>query len=212
MIKLIVYDLDGTLIDSAIIILDLLNFMRKSLNKNSLTKDEILPLLSIGGEKMIAAALGVNELEVPLYLEKFRNEYFTIPTPQDSLYPGVRSVLIDLSIKYRLAICTNKPRRLTEKVLIETNLREFFTFIIAGDDLISKKPHPQNLRACINHFGLKPQELILVGDSTVDLELALSCDVKFVHFLPGYNDGVNKNQCFSQINNHIDLIMLLKEL
>ena len=212
MIKLIVYDLDGTLIDSAKIILQLLNLMRNSLNKNNLTKVEIFPFLSVGGEKMIKEILKVNELEIPLYLNKFRNEYFKIKTPEDSIYPDVRHVLEYLSDKYSLAICTNKPRKLVEKILFETNLYKFFAFISAGDDLITKKPHPENLKIIMKYFKVTAPELLLVGDSTVDQELALSCDVKFIHYLPGYNDGVKKNQCSFQINHHNQLIKLLKDL
>ena len=212
MIKLIVYDLDGTIIDSAPIVLLLINQFRSLLNKDNLIMKEVLPFLSIGGEKMIKSSLDINDLEIPSFLEKFRNDYFKMPTPQDSLYPGIRNVLENLSQNYSLAICTNKPRKLVEKILIETELADFFTFISAGDDLITKKPHPHNLKICMDHFSVTAQDLFLVGDSTVDLALALSCNVKFIHFIPGYNDGININQCYSQMSHHNEIFNLLQML
>lgn len=210
MIKLIVYDLDGTLIDSASVVVDLLNTFRKKLNKTPLEKEKLIPWLSLGGEKMIEKALEINALEASIYLKRFRTLYAEIPTSIESIYPGVVQVLDILYVNYHLAICTNKPRALAEKVLREAGLVKYFLFMNAGDDLLTKKPHPDNLQNCISHFSVKSNEVLFVGDSTVDQELARLCDVNFVHYLPGYDDGVKENGFTYRIKDHADLLPIIK--
>jgi phosphoglycolate phosphatase len=211
-IKLIVYDLDGTLIDSAGVVVDLLNALRKNLNKTVLEKEELIPWLSLGGEKMIEKALEINALDASTYLKKFRTMYAEIPTTIKSIYPGVIDVLDTLYMNYDLAICTNKPRVLAEKVLREARLSKYFSYVQAGDDLITKKPHPDNLYSCIGHFSVKSNEVILVGDSTIDQELARLCDVHFVHYSLGYDDGVKENKFTYRINDHAELLPIIAGL
>jgi phosphoglycolate phosphatase len=206
----VIYDLDGTLIDSASVVHKILNHRRAQLNKPPLERHTLLPWLSLGGEELIAAALELNAAQVDDELHNFRAEYAVSPTPFDSVYPGVRETLMQLvQAGVGLAICTNKPRHLARKVLQETQLQDYFAFVSAGGDLPMKKPHPQNLQVCLEFFGAKPSEILYVGDSTVDQQLCQALGVPFVHFLAGYNDGINSNQVCYKITNHLEIMRLV---
>lgn len=212
MINLVVYDLDGTLIDSAEIVLYILNQMRKESGKQPIDRVNLLPWLSLGGEALVINALGLiqNHDNVGNYLDEFRYRYSKCVTQRTAVYPGVHETLdflIGAGIK--LALCTNKPRNLAEKVLCETELLNKFSFISAGGDLLTQKPSPDNLLICLKNFGILPSNTIFVGDSTVDQMVSNLTKVKFVHYAPGYNDGVHEKNLL-KINHHEELLNIIK--
>ncbi len=210
-IRLIVYDLDGTLVDSADLVQKILNDIRLELGKEILDRSAFIPWISLGGEDLIRTALSIPEKDVNKYLQEFRSRYLSLPTPKESIYEGVIDCL-DYLIQenYYLAICTNKPRKLAEKVLNETRLSRFFGYINAGGDLPIKKPHEQNIIQCLDYFGVQNSEAIMVGDSTVDQELASNASILFVHYEYGYNDGVKKDLAALVLSKHLDLIEFLQ--
>ena len=209
MIKLIVYDLDGTLLDTAIVVLDLINLFREELKKPKLSQKEILPWLSMGGQKMIENALDLDANNSMNYLDKFRKKYLNTLTPKGCIYPEVEKTLEVLSKEYYLSICTNKPRKLAEKVLKETNLNDYFNYMCAGDDLTTKKPNRANLENCLEYFSVRENETVYVGDSTVDQKLANACKVKYLQYCPGYDDGVVHDYNTYKMQKHSDILNLV---
>lgn len=205
-IKLVVFDLDGTLVNSGAIILDLLNELRQELGHPLITYKEVVPLLSLGGEKLIESGLNVGEADVAQYLKIFRENYKKRPTPSDSIFEGVLDLLSELSNrKIHLAICTNKPRFLAEKVLKELLIDSYFSVICADGDLSTKKPNPANLQYCINAFDVSPSQSLLVGDSRVDQDLALACGAPFAWFTAGNDDGVDPLKVSFRFDKFVDL-------
>lgn len=213
MVKLIVYDLDGTLIDSAKIVCSVLNQIRAESGLVDLKLEKLVPWLSMGGEDLVANALEIPIQDVEQKLVEFRKRYSELITPEDSLYPGIKETLNDFSNSgYQLAVCTNKPRALAEKALRETELNSFFTYMSAGGDLPHKKPHPETLLSCLSYFRVKSLDAMLVGDSTVDQQLARAAKVAFVQFLPGYDDGIVLSNPKMKIDHHGKLGNLVSEL
>lgn len=210
MTKLVIYDLDGTLIDSASVVISILNQMKCELGGSPIDKVELIPWLSLGGESLIINALGVSNGEASTYLEDFRVRYLQIPTPKSAVYPGVYQALDSLEAAgVNLAVCTNKPRRLAEKVLHEAGLIDKFTFMSAGGDLPTQKPNPKNLEICLDYYGALPKDILFVGDSTIDQDVCLSLDAPFVHYTPGYDDGVDGDKVHYKIEHHSELIGLI---
>jgi len=209
--KLIIYDLDGTLVDSASVVAEILNEIRTELGKSPLSKEDFYPWLSLGGEDLVANGLGVSQKNISSYLTEFRHRYMNQATPTDCVYDGVFDSLEYLKkANVYLALCTNKPRALAEKVLIDSGLKGYFEFIVAGGDLPNKKPHPSNLFSCQNYFGVCSEQMMLVGDSKVDQELASNSNVPFIFYPHGYDDGVDVKFVCSRIDNHKDIINLCK--
>lgn len=207
MTNLVIYDLDGTLIDSAAVVMSILNQMRNEIGKQPIAKNDLVPWLSLGGESLVIKALEIGEVDALTYLDDFRARYLRVPTPISTVYPGVHETLNELlEMEISLAVCTNKPRRLAEKVLDETGLLDKFSFMSAGGDLPTQKPNPNNLAICLEYYGSPPVEAILVGDSTVDQALSLALGVPFAHYLPGYDDGVSNGKINYKIKHHLELI------
>ena len=207
--RLIVYDLDGTLVDSASVVVSILNEMRIELGKKPLSKDVFYPWLSLGGEDLVGNGLGVSQNNVSSYLTEFRIRYLKLPTHSDCVYDGVFESLDYLKkTNFFIALCTNKPRSLTEKVLVESGLKDYFQFIVAGGDLPNKKPNSSNLISCQNYFGVNSGETVLVGDSKVDQKLASNLNVPFIFYPHGYDDGVDVEFIYSRLEKHTDIINL----
>lgn len=213
MYSTIVYDLDGTLIDSAITVTTLLNELRAEYGLGQLTINDYRPWLSIGGKAMLAAALNMNESEASSLLPLFRTRYLNLPTDTSTVHSDVHPTLLNLkSAGIRLGLCTNKPRVLTEKVLTETALGEFFEFVCAGQDLPTSKPHPENLNVCLRALNSAPGNTLVVGDSRIDQLLAKNCGSDFAFFSGGYDDGVQVDADMVTIHHHPEIFKLFPSL
>jgi phosphoglycolate phosphatase len=209
MYSTIVYDLDGTLVDSAATVAGLLNALRTEHGLSPLERCAYTPWLSIGGNAMVAAALGIPESDAPLLLADFRARYEAVPTDPATLYPAVHKTLSKLKAAgIRLGLCTNKPRPLTDKILTDTGLGKYFGTVCAGLDLPTAKPHPENLRVCLKALGSRPESTIVVGDSRVDQLLAEACGTDFAFFSVGYDDGVRQEACTMILQDHEEIYNL----
>ncbi len=126
------------------------------------------------------------------------------------MYPEVREVLDYLyNHSYALAICTNKPRKLVDKILTELKLYPYFHFILAGDDLPTSKHHPENLFTCLKNLDLDANHSFYIGDSTVDQILALRTQTPFGFYKNGYDDGVELKKAHLVLNTHSDVLKIL---
>lgn len=213
MYSTVVYDLDGTLIDSAVAVTALLNDMRAEQALPPLAINDYIPWLSIGGKAMLAAALGISQAAADPWLEDFRARYLNQPTDPATVYPDVHLTLSTLrSADIRLGLCTNKPRALTEKILAETGLDIFFDVVSAGQDLTTSKPHPDNLNICLHSLSSLPKETLVIGDSRIDQRLAEVCGTSFAFFAGGYDDGVQVETCKLTIHHHSEIFKLFSSI
>jgi 2-phosphoglycolate phosphatase len=200
-IEAVVFDLDGTLIDSAPTIAALINGMRAERSMGMLPVEAYRRWVSLGATDLIKRSLGDNGSEVSQLVDDFRARYRAHPTPVETLYPAVRDTIVALSSAgVLLAVCSNKPEHLCRKILDETALAGFFGAIVGGDTALSPKPARDPLDYALNKMGADASRAIFVGDSTVDQRTASACGVPFVFFASGYDDGVDRLSVWEQID------------
>ena len=212
MFNAVIYDLDGTLVDSAPVVAAVLNKLRRKIGLPALPQKSYYRWISMGGLELVGNALNVPPNRSEVYLSEFRAMYLDEPVPMNSLYPGVHDVLQLLkNSEIKLGICTNKPRKLAEKVLKDTGITQFFDHVVAGDDLPTKKPHIDNVNASLKALGAAPRRTLFVGDSTVDQRSAENAGIAFAFFSLGYDDGVNQTRTAFNFDEHSDLIMQLNK-
>ncbi len=196
-VKTIAFDLDGTLIESASIVGDILNSMRRERGLAPLGSDRYRVWSSRGGNYLVGHALEAGPEAVGALLDEFRRRYHELPTPMESVFPGARELLEQLTdAGRRLAICSNKPQRLCHKLLDETGLIRFFGAIVGGDTLDKSKPDPTPLTHALSRLGGETDTALMIGDSAVDQRTADAAGVRFAFFTGGYDDGVDRAKAY----------------
>ncbi|TRW96219.1 phosphoglycolate phosphatase [Paracoccus sp. M683] len=187
----VVFDLDGTLIDSAPDIHAAVNAVLRDEGARQLTLDEIRGFIGGGVDLLwqrVVAATGLPAARHRDFLASFMSRY-SRSTGLTRLYPGVAEALASLLDRgHPLGICTNKPMQPTRAVLDHFGMTDLFAVVIAGDSLGERKPHPAPLRAALQQLGAAPEDpqAIYVGDSEVDAETAAAVPVPLMLFTGGY--------------------------
>jgi phosphoglycolate phosphatase len=190
---LVVFDLDGTLIDSAPDMHRAVNLMLADLGCAPLSLPEIRTMVGDGASALIARALAARQCvtaDPAKALEEFLQHYEANPTAVTKTFPGVSETLERLqAFGLTLAICTNKPSHLTHMILERLGISRFFVRVIAGDTLPFRKPDPRALFEVLNVFGTPPAAALMVGDSEVDAATAHAANVPFILMTYGYHRG-----------------------
>jgi phosphoglycolate phosphatase len=189
-LEAVVFDLDGTLVDSAPAIAATLEQMRKKRGiRAMLDIARVRQWVSGGAEELVRNALGTMAGDNAADVAEFRAVYAAADTPPESLYPGIAETLEELATQgLRLGVCSNKPQKLCDKVLGDVGIHRFFRAIIGGDAVPNRKPHPAHLVATLQAVGTRPPHAIYVGDSSIDLLTAQAAGVGFVLAVYGYLD------------------------
>ena len=177
----IVFDLDGTLIDSR---LDIAHAANHALAQNGfqrLSVDEIASFVGDGARLLVARAARVEpeSKEADALVQSFLDYYVAHPTDHTTLLPGAHEALSALR-HLPLALCTNKPRSSTDAVLGNLPLPVPFEVVVAGGDLPKNKPDPQALVHIAERLSLTTPELVMVGDGPQDILCAKAAGARSV--------------------------------
>jgi phosphoglycolate phosphatase len=184
--RAIVFDLDGTLVDSLADITAATNHALGGFGREPLAESEIARYVGDGARMLLsrAARLDPGAPELERLLAVFL-EYYTAHTIDHTrLAPGAEHALDELR-RLKLAICTNKPRITTDALLGGLGLRERFSVVVAGGDLPKNKPDPLPLLYIAERLALEPSELVMVGDGPQDIECGRAANARTVGVLGG---------------------------
>lgn len=178
-LALIVFDWDGTLMDSEARIVACLQAAFRDLGWPELPPEQAREVIGLGLEEALARLLPQGSPEQRAALAaRYRYHFLGDEQLPSELFPGAREVLEWLSAQgYLLAIATGKSRVGLNKSLAETGLRPFFAATRTADETRSK-PHPQMLLELMDELGARPAETLMIGDTEYDLEMAQGAGVK----------------------------------
>ncbi len=185
---LIVFDLDGTLIDSRLDLAESTNEMLASYGAAPLPIDDVAGMVGEGARMLVERALAAagRDPQTPDALERFRAIYdrrlFTNTLP----YPGVLEMVRGLAAHARLAVLTNKPEAPARRLLDAFDLTPHFAWTIGGDSPFPRKPDPAGLRHLMTESGTAPGHALLVGDSMIDVLTARNAGVRMCVALYGF--------------------------
>ena len=183
-ISLIVYDFDGTLVDTLADITDSVNLALAEMNLNTLNRETIRGNVGEGMVNLMTRSLidsGCNDVETAVSL--FRKHYNNHLLDQTDFYPDGREVVQYFSGK-KNAILSNKPVSFIEKILEALNFREPFDSILGGDSLDVQKPNPKGLQLLMGELNCPAKQVLMIGDSAIDIETGkqagvLTCGVTY---------------------------------
>lgn len=188
MMDTIIFDLDGTLVDSCGVCSAILQDMIVARGHDHVIDHQYARgFMSHGGEAMVTALLGQASVDPVEDLIEFRDRYSATTTCVEALFSGVPEGLAGLVADgYRLAICSNKPQQLCNKVLRDTGLDEFFAVVVGGQAGIKPKPAPDLLDLTLAQLGADFARCVFVGDSELDHQTAASRGIPFHFVTYGY--------------------------
>jgi phosphoglycolate phosphatase len=172
-VRALIFDLDGTLIDSQHDLIRSVNAMLCEMGRGQLHEDTISGYIGHGAPQLVSRALGngVTEAERERALKFFLAYYDEHKLDSTCAYPGVPQALADLT-SYPMAILTNKPVRASLRILEGLGLANYFRAVYGGNSFETKKPDPLGAQTILREFGAAPAEAILIGDSEVDVQTA----------------------------------------
>lgn len=179
MFPYLIFDLDGTLVDSYNGITESLNHALDRMGLPRRSPLEVRRRVGVGLESLIRGMAGEDRVEEGVRL--FRRHYARICTSRTRLLPGVSSTLAALHRKkIRMAVATNKPTSFTERILTSLSVRTYFDYLIGPDRVTHPKPHPEMIFRVLRHFPCARWEVILVGDMSIDVETARTAGISVV--------------------------------
>jgi phosphoglycolate phosphatase len=191
--KAVVFDLDGTLIDSAPDLHAAAVHMLKELGKQPIGLSQTVSFIGNGVPNLVRRCLDAAGLPPDLFedgFELFEDHYLAHPTAHTIVYPGARDLLAALKARETpIGLCTNKPSAMTKSVLADLALESAFDVVVAGDTLATRKPDPAPLLHTLSLLGVAVEDGLYVGDSVVDAETAAAASVDFALFAGGYPKG-----------------------
>jgi phosphoglycolate phosphatase len=178
--ELLIFDLDGTLIDSKRDLADSVNAMRLHLGEPPLADETVYSYVGNGAPVLVRRALpGRPEEEIQRGLGYFLEYYRDHMLDATTLYPGVREALDELlANNVKMAVLTNKPVRFSEHLIKGLGLDGHFFRIYGGNSFEEKKPHPKGIELLMEESGIGRAETIMVGDSAVDVMTARNAQVR----------------------------------
>jgi phosphoglycolate phosphatase len=174
-IRALIFDLDGTLIDSKRDLIRSVNAMLAEMGRETLHEDTISGYIGHGASQLIARALGngATEAERERALKFFLAHYEQHKLDSTCAYPGVSEALEELK-GFSMAVLTNKPVRVSVRILEGLGLVKYFQTVYGGNSFETKKPDPLGVRRILEEFGAAPEQAMLIGDSEVDVQTARS--------------------------------------
>lgn len=182
----IVFDLDGTLIDSALDIAAAANATLAEVGARPLSVAEARGFVGAGAPVFVDCMARARGLPDPAALLPRFMHHYEKAVANTVIYPGVETALATLKARgHRLGLCTNKPARPTQAVLAHLGWQALFDTVFSGDSLPVRKPDPAPLLAALDALGADGRA-IYVGDSEVDAETGDRAGVPFLLFTPGY--------------------------
>ena len=194
--KVIIFDLDGTLIDSAPDLAGAINHMLKSLNQDTFDIDIIHEWVGNGAQVLVKRALSGDKIideniDEDLFkkaLDVFLEFYAQNLSVDTVTYPNVPQTLQTLKENgYRLAIVTNKPFDFVTPILKDLEMIDLFEYFIGGDSLSKKKPDSMPLLHVCDTLNVTVEECVMVGDSKNDILSANGCGMQSIGVTYGYN-------------------------
>lgn len=189
--RVIVFDLDGTLLDTSPDIAASCNYALELFGRPALSIEEIVRYVGDGARRLMARAARVREGDPDLdaLVDEFVKHYHDHPVERTTWMPYATHVLEELA-DVPLAICTNKPRSVTDRILDALRAEERFAIVVGGGDLPRQKPAPDPLR----HIGMKldvdPKEMVMVGDGPQDILCGKAVGARTVAIASGYTSEV----------------------
>jgi phosphoglycolate phosphatase len=203
---LVMFDLDGTLVETAPEIMDATNDTLRRFDLAEVTQQQVNDWIGHGTRELLIQALAYSggtpvsvvraSVSLNLIAHEFDKHYQSRCGTRSQLYPQVRETLVALRARgVKTAVVTNKEGRYTATVLDAHQLTPLLDSVVSGDTLPTKKPNPAGIDHCLAQFGVAKDRALFVGDSSIDVATARNAGVAVWALPYGYNMGETIESC-----------------
>lgn len=178
--SLLIFDLDGTLIDSRRDLADSANVMLAGYGAGPLSEEQIASMVGSGAATLVKRVITAAGVDAPPdeALARFLSAYDARLTHHTRPYDGIPALLDDLrAADVSMAVLTNKPLEQSVRILDAFNLSKYFQWVIGGDGPWPRKPAPEGMQFLLQQADVRADETVLVGDSTIDLQTSRNAGV-----------------------------------
>jgi len=198
--QLIIFDMDGTLIDSGNVISNTINYVRSNLGLSLMPKQELLE--SINNPDINSSEFFYGTKEFTEEQTKLFGDYYHKNCINDiALYEGIDSMLSEINKHFTLSIATNASVEFAKKMIEHLDINTHFDFIIGANQVSKPKPHPEMLIQTTDTLSISIKDSILIGDSNKDKKAAQSCNMDYLLV----NWGFTKHNYKNTISNTTEL-------
>jgi phosphoglycolate phosphatase len=212
------FDLDGTLVDSAPDLKNALNMTLRTHKRRDVTLDEVKEIVGDGMLTTLERAFAMtgkatSPAESYERFQEFIMHYRGLKADIEQIYPDVVPMLENLSkAGVKLGLCTNKHEASTHQLLEQLNLKKYFSSIAGGDTFQVHKPHPGHVTGILDELKVSPAQAIMVGDSRNDVNAAKAAGVATLVVTHGYGLDVGELGADGLIDSFADFNSALAEL
>jgi len=199
--KVILFDLDGTLIDSTEAILEGFDVAFKAFHKKTPNEEEIKRLIGLPLDIMFEK-LGIKK-NVWDYVEVYKKHYRKISTKKTKLLPFAKEAVFEANQFARLGIVTTKTARYSRELLEHFNLMKYFEVLIGRENVDNPKPHPEPILKAIHLMNAKKEATFMIGDTCLDMVSAKEAGVKYIGVKWEYESEENMKRCAEIIKDNV---------
>lgn len=181
----IIFDMDGTLIDSSFAMTQSVNHVRHSLGLSPMSKDELEYYINQPDQHLPKIFYNTPEYD-PSHRALFREHYMATSTQSIALYPDVKEMLAFMSQRATLGIATNASDFFARHMVAYLGIESYFDYIVGANNVPEPKPNPQMLELLMESTSSTKERALLVGDSVKDEHAAMNADIPFIFAQWGY--------------------------
>lgn len=208
--RLLIYDLDGTLVDTSRDLTQSANHLRSQFGLPPLATAAVVQLVGRGMDRLVAGCLNTDEPDaIARGIDIYRAHYAQHLLDHSRLYPSAETLLQRFHDRIQ-SVITNKPEGLSCAILTGLGIADYFADIIGGDSGYPKKPDPASLQAVLAKHRVPPQEAVFIGDSDVDVRTGRQIGVETVLVDHGFADEEQRraSQADVRVKNFDELLKL----
>ncbi|MCD6460508.1 HAD-IA family hydrolase [bacterium] len=191
--KLIIFDLDGTIINSLADITDSFNYALAECGRVPFTLTQVKQMIGTGVDNFLKQALGKNT-DPAVFIrvhDYFIKHYRTNLSTKTCCYQGIKNMLCTINGNRQITVLSNKNQEFISPILSNLRISDYFSAWLGGDNPYGKKPSPESINYLINKFSVKKEETLIIGDMPVDIKTAKASGVSSCAVLWGYGCNVS---------------------
>jgi len=188
-VKLLIFDLDGTLIDSKRDIANAVNLTFRDIGLPEKSHETIYGYVGNGVRQLILDAIASDDAPlIDRALQIFEAHYLTHLLDETRLFPGIQ-VALDHYANKKKALVTNKPELYTRKIVDGLHVEKHFDIVFAACPAVQLKPHPEMILKTLDALGIHPADAVMIGDSLNDIHAARAAGIRVCGVGYGFGDG-----------------------